>query len=40
MALVVVGNKEITSIIDKANSAEGIAEKFSTWKSGSLDGDM
>jgi len=28
---------EITSLIDKANSAEGIAEKFPAWKSGSLD---
>lgn len=37
MALVVVGNKEITSLIDKANSEEGIAEKFPSWKSGSLD---
>lgn len=40
MALVMVGNKEITSLIGKANRAEGRAEKFPTWKSGSLDGDM
>lgn len=39
MALVVVTNEEITSLINKANSAEGITEKFPTWKSGSLDGD-
>lgn len=40
MDLVVVGNKEITSLIGKANSVEGIAEKFPTWKSGSLAGDI
>jgi len=40
MALAVIGNKEITSLIDKANSAEGIAEKIPAWKSGSLDGDL
>lgn len=38
MALVVARNKEIASLIHKANHTERIAEKFQTWKSGSLMG--